>query len=179
MRGGRILFEIFLFVVGIAIKGAFVIPFALDVVLQLPLYMSVGKLIQKKEQLFLSIKGLVSSGLFWIVFNALIILNNPIHIGMGNYYSYPLCYLAAVSGTIACFGVGKLITKKNRFFISRFICFVGRNSLWLFCVHALDFFWMQYIPMLSIPNSIVRVCIDLAFVTLIATINRYFKDGRK
>ena len=168
-----------MFIVGIAIKNVFIMPFALDVVLQLPLYMSVGKLIQIKEQMFLSAKGLVVSGLLWIVFNAVIIFNNPIHIGMGNYYTYPLCYLAAVTGTIVCFGVGKLITCENSFFISRFICFVGRNSLWLFCVHALDFIWMQYIPTLSIPNSIVRVGIDLAFVTSLVIINGYFKDRRK
>jgi peptidoglycan/LPS O-acetylase OafA/YrhL len=176
--GVRLFAECTLFVTGIGIAKNEILPFAIDVVLQLPLYMRIGKFVYREEKNLLKTSSFIVLSIVWLSLNGYIIYNNNTHIGMGNYYVEPLCYLTAVVGTIACFGAAKLITQNYETHISKWVCFIGKHSLCLFCVHAVDFYWMQYVPSTVIPNCIIRVGIDLIVAIMFINLSSYIKSWR-
>ena len=81
------------------------------------------------------------------------------------YPVFPLCYIAAIAGTMFVAYLSKMI---SGFVLAKPITYIGRYSLYFFCVHAMDylyrFVWNRTGN--NIINGIIRICIDFV-VTMI------------
>lgn len=84
-----------------------------------------------------------------------------------HYTLYPICFACAFVGTLAISFFSQYISKHGA--ISEVFSFIGRNSLYLLCIHVLDnyysFAWD--LTQNEFINSTLRVAIDVYIVTII------------
>lgn len=164
-----VLIYVVMFLVGVGATFVVDLPFSLNIVLQIPLYMFIGSLLKdkmNKPNLLLTIIFSVA----WLAANLFVITptHKGSHLGMGNYQEFPICYIVAVLGTIAFLGIGHIVEWFENKTHIKILSFIGRNSIWLFVVHSIDSLWMTPIVKI-IPEmvSITRIVTDV-FVMCIA-----------
>lgn len=154
-----------LFVLGVGLTFFIELPFSLNIVLQIPLFMYIGRIIKpivKKQNILLTIIFVAIWGAMNIF---LVIPHNPnSHLNMALYHIYPLCYIVAVIGTVAFLEIGNIVEWFEKKTHIKIISFIGKNSIWLFVIHGLDFLWIkpvtQVFPeMLSVTRTVLDVLI--------------------
>lgn len=85
--------------------------------------------------------------------------------------SYPyglICYITAVCGTIIVFQISKIIEKFSKY-IKRVLCWYGKNSMYILCVHCLEWNIIQY-TYFGINTKPQLIIAKLLIVTLITSI---------
>lgn len=162
----------------IALVGYFIgsiehwrLPLSFDVALMAMLMMWVGY--QAKRTRFAE-----RFGLKWYVFLAaaviwvLAIMFSRLEMSARIYEMMPLALLGAFSGTLLCCQLSMVIDKTTRL-VKRVFVFMGRNSMLIYCFHAIDWLvpWMslpllQNVPLHNICASLLRILCDTSLAFL-------------
>ncbi len=83
-------------------------------------------------------------------------------LGDRKYYFFPLCYLTAIAGMLFISYFSVLCCKLKKLSVP--ITIIGKNSLYLLCVHILDYLWQDkyYVVGHQFYTALKRLGIDLA-----------------
>ena len=92
------------------------------------------------------------------------------------YTLYPFCFIIALLGTIMISELGVLCCRT--FPVTKFIVYLGKNSLYMLCIHILDYYlwqwtfsWAKY----EVLNAITRVSVDLLVFVVFMLIKGIFE----
>lgn len=163
---------ILLSLIGIVLGYTNWLPFSLDVVLAImPLFYYGDNM--KKENYNQSI---IISFVCWAV---LFLLTSPgfstwtyLELSIRRYPLYPICFIAAIYGTLFICNISKKITGLG--VVTSPLLFIGKNSLYLFVVHCVD-----YLPCIlrlwkvtgnELINAIFRICVDIVIFLFVISI---------
>lgn len=89
---------------------------------------------------------------------------------MFNYFSrsyplWPFCYLVAIMGIFAILEISKGSDERGRYFG---LDWLGKNSMTLLCVHALDAYWTPLLSVLPISCfAIIRIVVDVGLTVIL------------
>ena len=149
--------------VGVCFGYAKWLPFSLDIVLAImPLFYLGEKMREEKYT-----QSIIKAFVIWIV---LLLITSPdfrewsyLELAVRRYPLYPICFIAAVFGTYFVCNISKQIVKMGK--IVNPLLFIGKYSLFLFVIHAIDFYpifsdiWRRSDS--ELINCVFRVCFDL------------------
>lgn len=95
------------------------------------------------------------------------------------YPLFPVCYITAIAGTLVLSGIAILISKGK--ILNYIFSFIGKKSLYLYCVHSIDTVWNRFWSFKENQylSAIVRIIIDLAIFTLLVLVIDFFKKSKK
>ncbi len=166
--------SILLSLLGIVIGRQEYMVFSLDIALAIQFFFYVGYCLKKKDLTSFSGKTLLFWGLSWILLLFVIFPDwnqvTYLELAMRRYPLMPLPYLDAICGTIFLAEIGLLFTEKWKL-IAKPFSYIGKNSLYLLCVHAVDGYWsaLWKVENSQLTSFIRRICLDLIifFVVLI------------
>ena len=98
-----------------------------------------------------------------------------IEIAVRQYPIFFICIIVAFMGCFCILEISKFIEKNAQYFISRFLTFVGQNSLDLLCIHHIDkiIHWSNID--IVIIRAIVRTYLDLILLFIWVIIKNEFK----
>lgn len=170
-------------IIGVFIGRFVYLPFSLDVVLSMFLFYHMGNMlknvnIEKRSALMAAASFLVwITAFLFIFFTAHTYLN----VACRRYPLFPLSFLTAFSGCMTVIFASAALQKINAVF--KLLCFIGKNTMCLFAVHALDSLWGSfYYDILKniIDNAIIiRLAVDIAFMTAFVKIWELLAKKRK
>lgn len=169
-------------VLGVSVSRIQQLPFSLDICLAVLPFLLFG-------QNMLSLMPeknwggkFIASGFIWILLWG--VTSNRLFNLAGRYYSlFPISYLTAIAGTVMicelCVGfckLGKLITP---------LVYIGKNSLYMMCIHVLDYSLLKNMWNISDVLQIrivMRIFVDLAafscFMGIRFVFNKYFAKNK-
>jgi hypothetical protein len=106
-----------------------------------------------------------------------------IEIAVRQYPCYFICIIVAFIGCFCMLEFSMLIEKQQIHFNSRFLSFVGQNSLDLLCIHHIDNYMNNIAHWSNIDNdifrAIVRTCLDLIVLFVWVIIKNKIKEKIK
>lgn len=160
-------------IVGVMLgKNYHYLPFSLDIALAVIPFMFIGHIFQKIDINSKPMRKIIIYGIVWIGTLYLIFPHwenkTYMELAARNYNMFPVCYLTAFAGSMVLSELSVLMCKIK--YLPTPLIFVGKNSLYLLCIHILDWqfakLWnhgqSQYI------TAIIRVGIDLGiFICII------------
>lgn len=119
------------------------LPFSLDVALAIMPFMFIGyKFLSFHPEKHAIIKMVISL-LIWLF---AVYLTFPdwqkksyLELAIRRYPLFPVCFIAAVAGTIFFCEISILLCRLKT--ISRPVLYLGKNSLYIFCIHHIDRIW--------------------------------------
>ena len=146
------------------------LPFSLDIALAIMPFLYVGcKLCSFKPDSHPLIKLLICLG-SWGLCTYLTFPDAEIwsylELAIRRYPMFPLCYIGAIAGTIVLCELSVIICRLK--YIPKPFIFLGRNSLYFFCVHILDSIWISWwlVSDNQFLEALIRFLIDLAIFLL-------------
>ena len=165
-------------ILGICIGQYQPLPFCLDIAFTLLPFFYVGSLL--KEHPLKQNTG--SSIVLWFVIWAISFwLTFPtlkqwtyLELAVRRYPIYPVCYIAAIAGTLLWCYIGKTLEKVK--IIKSIFSFIGRNSLYILLIHCLD-----YMPILQniwfiegrqTLSTLIRISLNLAIFFILYIIHK-------
>lgn len=91
---------------------------------------------------------------------------------------YPLCFVMAIAGSVITFIIASGISKFPK--ISVPFTAIGQNTLYLYCLHGVDFAWknLWQLTDIMIINYMLRLIVDIAFMCAIIFILRGIKSRK-
>lgn len=96
--------------------------------------------------------------------------NTYLELSVRRYPLFPLCYVTAIAGTMFVSYSSVFISKLG--FFGKGIVWLGKNSIYLFCVHELDgnisFLWQ--LTGNKVSDGFIRIAVDIAFCIVVANI---------
>lgn len=143
------------------------LPLSFDIALAVMPFFLFGSYLKRIDMSKKSILFCIISFVIWcLVFVAIFFgFHDYLELAGRRYPVFPLCYIAAIAGTMFIAYLSKLI---HGFVWAKPTVYIGRYSLYFFCVHAMDylygFVWNRTGN--NIINGIIRICIGF-FVTAI------------
>lgn len=164
-------------IVGVTIGRLQYLPLSFDVVLAILPFLAFGNVLKyidlKKHLLIYSIFSFcIWVSTFGIEF---FIKNSYLELALRNYPLYPLCYVTAVSGIlfVSCISVACLKIHKIMF---PFI-YIGKNSMYFFWAHIMDYVFQPIWSISSHPLIIVglRLIVDTVLFFLIICSIKFIK----
>lgn len=162
------------------------LPFSMDIALAIMPFFFWGYHMKKMDMTEKPWKKLLVWGIIWI---ALYLLGEPnyeirsyLELACRRYTLFPICFIAAIAGTMLISEIGVVCCKKKR--ISKPITYLGKNSLYMLCVHTVDsewaFLWQvdghQFI---SAARRCVTDLVAFAVVMLVIHLYRFCKTNGK
>lgn len=116
------------------------LPFLIDISFSLFIFFNLGQIL-KKRKLKYNLKNLFLSFTIWII-GMLIFFKFSIErfdVAIRTYPLFPFSYLIAIFGSFFLSYLGMVIEKIR--YLDKVLSFVGKNSLWLLCIHSIEFIW--------------------------------------
>lgn len=174
--------------IGIAFGSIQWLPFSMDIALAIMPFFYYGYRLKKKDMFKSATKNMAIWGITWIV--SLLITfpdyNNWTYLELATrrYNLFPICYLTAISGTMFVSEFSVVVTNKIKRIIKPVVYF-GRNSLYLLCVHIMDYNWYNLwnVEGHQFYSAIKRTILDLLFFIIlmygIKLVKIMTKSGRK
>lgn len=156
------------------------LPFSFDIVLAImPLFLMGYRIREKDVEDNVLGKAAIYFGIWSLMFLIPYLINRDyLELACRRYTLYPACYITALMGTLALTEVSVLCLKFGR--IVRPITFLGENSLYMFCVHEMDYLWKPlWEAGNSINSAIIRVFWDVLVFVIVVFIGRLFKKSRQ
>lgn len=156
-------------IAGVIIGKFTYLPFSFDIVLVITPLFYIGQHFNifnvKKSPLKKFFIFSLSWGILWIITHA--IGHYGLELASKRYPAYPLCFITAIAGTLMVSEFSVLCCQHN--FLSRPIQYIGKNSLYLLCIHTLE--WDYLTKLWNIhPNmyicTILRIILDLALFSI-------------
>ena len=180
-------YKLFLFVVInlIAVFGGrtFLLPTNINTGLAAGTFVFLGHIIRKNELVkrLQSKKSFLISLILWaICVYCYWKLRQPFYMAYLEYPLYGLDVISGMAGTFVFIELSKIISKSNFKSINRLIKMVGKNTLFIMCVHLFDLdcfgFFMENRPLLLI----FRIVFDLFIgITIGNMVKRYKGNAQK
>lgn len=131
---------------GIIVGQMAYLPFSLDIALAIMPFFYFGYKLKKVDILHASLKKMLIAFGVWVISLYILFPNTDnwtyLELATRRYPMFPLCYICAMAGTmfvseLSVFGCKVPI-------LSRCMQFIGKNSLWMLCVHIMDGYFSQY-----------------------------------
>ncbi|MCM1306874.1 MAG: acyltransferase family protein [Bacteroides sp.] len=159
------------------------LPFSLDVVLAIMPFFYFGYYLKtkpknynaKSEKTGKSILRLTICLIIWIFTFYLTTTNSftssYLELAIRRYPLFPICYVCAISATLAIAEISKLLSKLKEFIEPLKI--LGKNSLYLYILHSIDGVWKF---LWDSPNGVIgtlnKVAVDLIlFIIVLLAVN--------
>ncbi len=139
------------------------LPLSFDVCLAVLPFFWIGKEFYRIKIENNTIKKFISCFLLWalLLMITYILAHNYMSLAARRYTLYPLCYLIGILGTVM---IGTLSVHINRWrWIAKPIGYLGKNSLYMLCIHKLDVF-LEFAWKISdnvYVNTICRLLLDI------------------
>ena len=167
-------------VLGVILGHVQWLPFSFDIVLSVMPFFLCGfclrKIYDKADNIFVWYFFFVSF-LIWAVsfYISFFVFGNYMEIAGRRYPLFPVCFITAISGTFFILSVSHFLCKCK--IISALMIYYGKNSLWLFFVHSLDYVYSfaYNITSNSILNGLIRCFIDCVLCYCILKIKTEFQ----
>lgn len=151
-------------------------PFTFDIVLAVMPFFYSGYYL-KKQKLESSLKNILIYGIIWIVTLWITFPNHEywsfLQIAVRIYPVYPISFICAISGTMLICDISKYLSELK---VSLPIMWIGKNSIYLFIIHVLDYYIIklwdsnnQYISVIK------RISIDLLILLIIILLKYIIK----
>ena len=170
-------------IIGFIVGKKIILPFDLDIAMVMTLFLLGGWFYRKYIDNHFN-NGIVTviSLLVWgLTFFAIYYLKNHyLIVSERSYPIFPFSLLTAFAGTLVIIGIGKYICS---FKIIKPINIIGKYSIRLFIIHALDLYWSKIFNITNSKyvNGIVRVAVDLLvliFVSIIINRVKVYRDEK-
>ena len=176
--------SVVLSLIGIVMGQQQYMVLSLDVALAIQFFFYVGYQIKQKNLITFSGKALLIWSVSWILLLFIIFPNweqsTYLELAMRRYPLMPLSYLDAVCGTMFFAELSLLFTKKSNVLGKVFSC-IGKNSMYLLCIHAVDGYW-SYLWKVE-NNQMYSICrrmgVDLAIFCVFLFILKWKKKRRE
>ena len=167
-------------VCGVVIGNLQALPLSFDIALAvLPLYL-VGKYIQKNTPLIKNTIILSISLLIWALtfFLEYMVKKCSMEFTIRTYPLYPLCFLTAIAGSIFILSASISLLKIKSFL--KPLIFIGKNSMYLFWVHIMDYLLKSVwdIEENLFLRVTVRIIIDILFFIVLMTILSFLRKRK-
>jgi fucose 4-O-acetylase-like acetyltransferase len=154
---------VILSVVGVLFGKIQWLPLSFDIALAILPFFVVGKEFYRFNVDDRAIKKLAISILVWLVgFLCTYLINHTyMELACRRYTLFPLCYIIAVAGTLIVSEISVIFCEFKK--ISKPICYLGKNSLYMLCIHIFDSYiiWIWKKSYFSLFNAIFRVAVDI------------------
>lgn len=169
---------IFLSFIGAIISKYIWLPFSFDIVLAIMLYLYIGANVCINKNTDNRVFKCTMAFIIW-VFTLLIefyFTQNYLELASREYVLFPLCHITAIAGTLFICGISNVLEKKNSI-----LCYLGRHSLYIFCIHALDKLWKPLYNMTcsDVANCMFRLMIDLLIFVMIIWLKKQVDEKYK
>jgi len=184
LTGNKYMFIISLIVstCGVLIGSILFLPFSFDLIMSTMLFFCIGQKLRSFELssspiLKLLVSGAVWSGLFVLIFA---ISDHYLELAMRRYPLYPLCYVMAVSGCLTVFIV--MIKLEKIKVITAVLSWFGKNSIYMFIVHAFDMLWLDLLKRISDDPpvlSVIRTAVDVIVLIVYVKVIKMIKSDKK
>lgn len=169
--------------VGICLANTLWLPLSLDICLVIMPFFYLGAYIQTND------RGggwpwqkILAAGIFWL---ATLFLEYPhldswtyLELASRHYPLFPLCILTAMAGMMVIFELSVLFARLP--IIAKPILYIGRYSLYILCIHALDEFWnpLWRIDGHQFRTAICRIVVDLCVFAIVMLLRAGWNKAR-
>lgn len=175
---GFILCALISSVLGVILGRIQWLPFSFDVTLSIMPFFICGfylrKMYDKMADLFAWYFFFVSF-LIWAVSFCIsfFVFENYMELADRRYPLFPLCFITAISGTFVVLSVSHFLSKGK--IITALMTYFGKNSLWLFFVHSIDYIWSfaYNITPNTVLSGLIRCFIDCVICFCIIKMKSY------
>lgn len=156
-------------VVGVALGNLHWLPLSLDIMFAIMIFFLIGNVIKEIDFDKKNIWGCWASFAVWAILISIsyFVGNDYLELAGRRYPFFPLCYVIAVAGTAFVAYFSQSLLKLSA--LSRPLIYLGKNSIFLYCVHAMDyvyeFVWDRTES--SIINGMIRVFMDVVVCLLV------------
>lgn len=177
-----ILYSLFLSIAGVIFGRMFSFPLSFDIALAIFPLLLIGKnygVLNVENNAGIKLLLSFASWLlcFLIPFS---VSSSYMELTYRRYTFYPFCYVIAFLGTLMISELGVICCRAP--FIAKPIVYLGKNSLYMLCIHILDyplwpwtFNWSQH----PILNAITRVIADLVVFTILMLTKSIYEGIKK
>lgn len=165
------LLSIIIGIAGVLIGQQLSLPLSFDCALAIQPFLMLGMMLREKKKDKASLLVFGASLLVWILLMMLsihIVGIRALNIALRDYPLFPICIIVAVSGSVAFCEFSKYVSEirwiKETSHVYRGLLFLGRNSLWLMCIHYMDGLWRPIYSHFDndLLTVILRVVLDCA-----------------
>lgn len=181
VKNNRLLYlSIIVSILGVFIGKIQKLPLSFDVALAIFFFFWLGKNFDKFQIEKNTYKKLFLSLTVWIALLAVTYLyaHSYLELATREYTFFPLCYIIAIAGTIMISTLSVLLCRTKS--LSKPILYVGKNSLYLLCIHKIDFLWMNWCQgMNQYIRAMLAAVVDLFVFVLVKWIINKWKENRK
>ena len=174
MRGGikaAVVLSLSLGIIGVLVGSRQPLPIAFDCALAIQPFLALGMLFREKKRekahLWYVIIGL-SLWALTIIISVCSGKMEAMDVALRRYPLFPICVLSAAGGSIVFCEFSKYVSEihwiKESSLVYRGLLFLGRNSLWLMCIHYMDGLWRPIYSHFDndLLTVILRVVLDCA-----------------
>ncbi len=161
--------------IGVLFGNSQWLPFSFDIALAcMPLFWF-GNQMQKMDFSKNPWRKLFTFGVIWLISFYLqfpnITIPSYFELAYRRYPIYPICFITAITGTIAVCEFSIIACKIKK--LSLPIIVIGKNSLYLLCIHALDSIWRDFwFNDKQLIASVKRVLCDLLIFCFVLIIKK-------
>jgi fucose 4-O-acetylase-like acetyltransferase len=155
-------------VIGIMISKIQWLPLSFDIALAVLPFFVIGKnfnLFDVENNAFFK---MIFSFCVWLILFVLIYLSTHTYMELAcrRYTLFPLCYIVAVSGTLMISEFSVIACNYNA--ISKAVCYLGKNSLYMLCIHKLDKLLSSLWELSNYTyiNALLRILVDIVLFIL-------------
>lgn len=159
------------------------LPFSFDIALAIMPFFYWGYRMKRMDMTKAPLKKALIWGVIWIVTLMITVPDWEIRIYLElacrRYPLFPICYITAVAGTMCISELSVIICKAKH--LVKPIVFLGKNSLYLLCVHILDTKWEDVwrIEGHQFYTAVKRCVIDLILFLIVMLILTAWKKIKK
>ena len=149
------------------------LPLSLDVVLAILPFFLIGNLLQGKPLNSYVLRNTLVYAVTWAgtLLLSFAFSRNYLELAARRYTLYPLCYVTAVSGTLALAGFSILSLKLGK--IIQPLLILGKHSLVMLFIHCMDYLWE---PFFTAGNPLLDAClITIADVIVFSVTMQLFR----
>lgn len=165
-------------VIGVVLGQIQWLPFAFDITFAIMPFFICGfycrKLYDKSDRL-LGFNSFFVLLIIWgfSLFVSFFLFNDYLELADRRYPLFPLCFITAISGSFIILSLSYYLCKYK--IISPFFIYFGRNSLWVFFVHSIDYVYpfLYNVTENSVFNGLFRCLADCVLCFCILTIKKY------
>lgn len=146
--------------------------FSLDIALSIQGFLLAAHYFKKIDFSIFNKKIFFSSAIIWFIVILLCYPNKDnwsyLELSVRRYSIFPISYLGAIAGTLFWIEFAILLSK---IIDTRIISYIGKNSMYLLCVHALDYNWKFLFASNNIYlEGIKRVLVNLVITMIVIVI---------
>lgn len=167
-------------VAGVVVSRYIWLPLSFDIVMAIMPLFYVGGYIKTLDISKNTVKYLILSLIIWLATFGIVYYfgHGFLELAARSYPLYPLCIVCAIAGTLFVSYFSQAMSSLG--FLFKPLTLIGANSIYLYCVHAMDYLY-EGVWMVTgnvFVHGIVRVIIDLVIAGMIVVISSKVKSSK-